>query len=148
VLKVVKKAIHLPKFIFMKSTLNLVFTALLALLLGSCKETENNAGKYKEVLTDSIFKRYNTIASVTVEVKDGHEIELSIGSKDLFAADESVRQRNCSELSALIVKVFPADNELDKGAIYYSDDEKSEKPNLKSAKAYPIDIAQLKKQRK
>jgi hypothetical protein len=124
----------------MKRLVTFVFTGVLAFNLSSCKDQENLNGKFEEQLKDSVFKNLPTVASVHVEVKDGHQLTLILGSKDLFEGSEKKRMDATTQLNTTILQIFNKENGIEGGKLYISEDEKSDHPDLTKARAYLLNM--------
>lgn len=127
-------------------TLNTILAALFTVsLLASCKSTDTSYMQYNEQMKDSIFKAYPTVNSVTIEEEDGAVLKVTLGDAHLFSASPADRQKVANEIGMMALRIFPKDNNIDKGQLLVSKDEKSVEVNASQAQKCDINIDSLRK---
>ena len=114
-------------------------------LFSSCKDNDESNMQYEEQMKDSIFKYYPTVASITIKVKERSEIDVILGSAQMFEKTDAERQQTANEMGMMALRLFPKDNNLDRGQLFVSKDEKSMDVNLAEAKTSKINIDSLRK---
>jgi len=115
------------------------------LFLHSCKDTDTDYSQYDVQMKDSIFKYYPTVAGITIEIKDKTELDITLGSIDMFKTSEADRQTTGNELGIMALRLYPKDNSFEKAVLIVSKDEKSEHVNMAEAKVSNINIDSLRK---
>lgn len=106
-------------------------------LLSSCHDEEANKA-HMESLKETIFNKYTTVAGVSVEVEDWHELNVVVRSAQLYSSDAGNKQKVASEIGKMADSIFGTNNELDKGQVIFTKDERSTDMNPKDAEMYPI----------
>jgi hypothetical protein len=129
----------------MKSILMLLSITGCILFISSCKDTEADYSQYDEQMKDSIFKYYPSVAGITIEIKDRNELDITLGSVDMFKTANAERQKTANELGMMALRLYPKDNSFEKALLIVSKDEKSEHVNMAEAKLSNINIDSLRK---
>jgi hypothetical protein len=106
-------------------------------LLFSCHDEEANK-RNMEILKESVFKAYPTVAGVSVEVKDWHELYVVVRSRQLYSTNAENKQKVTSEIGKMADSIFGTNNELDKGQVIFTKDERSTDMNPSDAQKYPF----------
>lgn len=121
--------------------------AALSLYIGasSCKDAESSNMKYIEQMKDSVFHNYAHVASVTIEVKEGSLLNITLGDAALYKGTDADRQKTANELGMMALRIFPKDNTLDKGRMIVSDDEKNVLTDESKGKTTAINLDSLRK---
>ena len=114
-----------------------------------CKDTSESNMQYIGEMKDSIFKAYPTVASITIEIKDGKMLDVTLGDVQLFKAGDAKRQQTANEMGAMALRIFPnKGNDIDKAEIVVSDDEKNVTIDRSTAKITGVNIDSLRKSMK
>jgi hypothetical protein len=129
----------------MKNTITLLFITTATLFISSCKDTETSYTQYSEQMKDSIFQSYPTVAGITIEIKDRTQLDITLGSADMFTKSDAERQKTANELGMMALRLYPKDNSFEKAQLIVSKDEKSEHVNIAESKISNINIDSLRK---
>ncbi len=108
-----------------------------ATLLCSCHDEGQNMENIKR-MEDTLFKAYPTMGGVSVEIKDWHELNIVARSKQLYSTSEENKQKVSAEIGKIAESVFGTNNELDKGQVIFTKDERSTDMDPADAEKYPI----------
>ena len=106
-------------------------------LLFSCRDQVSDMDSIKR-MEDTLFKSYPTMAGVSVEVKEYHELNVVVRSAQLYSTTPENKQKVSAEIGKMAESIFGTNNELDKGQVIFTQDERSTDMKPKDAKAYPI----------
>lgn len=117
----------------------------LATTIAACKEGNADNQPYMEQMKDSIFKAYPTVNSVTVDLKDGNELNVVLGDAHMFTANAATRQHTANSIGMMALRMFPANSALSNGTLYISKDEKSVDVDKSQAAQSVINIDSLRK---
>jgi hypothetical protein len=120
----------------MKNLLTAIAIASTTLLF-SCHDEVSNMESIKR-MEDTLFKSYPTMAGVSVEVKDYHELNVVVRSAQLYSTTPENKQKVSAEIGKMAESVFGTNNELDKGQVIFTKDELSTDMKPKDAQAYPV----------
>lgn len=91
-------------------------------LMASCGNNEGNMVKMNQ-MKDSIFAAYPTIAAVTINVQNGNNLVIALGSEDLYKAGDAERQKVADEMSEMAGRIFGKENKLEHGKIMVTKNE-------------------------
>jgi hypothetical protein len=129
----------------MKNTIALLSITSALLFLSACKDSETSYTQYSEQMKDSIFKYYPTVAGITIEVKDRTQLDITLGSADMFSRSDAERSKTANELGMMALRLYPKDNSFEKAQLIVSKDEKSEHVNIAESKISNINLDSLRK---
>ena len=120
----------------MKNLRSLLVVAA-ATLLFSCDEPVDNTASIKR-MEDTLFKSYPTMAGVSVEVKANSELNVVVRSAQLYSTSPENKQKVSAEIEAIAQSIFGMNNELDKGQVIFTKDERNTDMNPPDAERFPI----------
>lgn len=89
-------------------------------------------------MEDTLFKSYPTMAGVSVEVKAHRELNVVVRSAQLYSTNGENKQKVSNEIGTIAQAVFGTNNELDRGQVIFTKDERSTDMKPKDADTYSI----------
>jgi hypothetical protein len=116
----------------------LLFAAFFSLT--ACRDEFSDMASIKR-MEDTLFKTYPTMAGVSVEVNEHHELNVVVRSAQLYSTDGENQQKVASEIGAMAQNVFGTNNELDKGQVTFTKDERSTDMKPADGKTFPISFS-------
>jgi hypothetical protein len=105
--------------------------------LFSCHDEVSNTENI-EHLKDTLFKTYPAMAGVSVEVEEWHELNVVVRSKQLYNTSTENKQKVTAEIGQIAQAVFGTNNELDKGQVIFTKNERSTEMKPADGENYPI----------
>lgn len=116
------------------------------LALTSCKEF-SEASHMEEMtkMKDSIFNAYPAVTSITINVRDGKQLLVTLGSEKLAKATDADRQQMTSQLGAMTVRIFGKDSGIKEEKVIITADEKNTAPEPADGLVSVISIDSLEK---
>lgn len=117
--------------------LSLVLALATSSLLFSCKEPADNTEAIKR-MEDTLFKSYPTMAGVSVEVKDNSVLNIVVRSAQLYSTSTENKQKVSGEINDISKSVFGTNNELEKGEVIFTRDERNTDMNPQDAERFPM----------
>lgn len=111
----------------MKRTMAAAILAIFVSLMSACGNSEGNM-KAMNAMRDSVFAAYPDVNSVVLNVNNGSDLQIAVGSKTLFAASESDRKMRAEELTAMANRIFGPEAHLRSGRLLVTEDETNQQP--------------------
>lgn len=121
--------------------LRLVLALATSTLLFSCQDEVNNTESIKR-MEDTLFKSYPTMAGVSVEVKANKELNIVVRSAQLYSTSTENKQKVSTEIQDIAESVFGTNNELDRGEVIFTKDERNTDMNPPDAERFPMTFPQ------
>ena len=129
----------------MKQSLLLIAIASSLVFTPSCKDVDASDTPSQEMLRDSLFRNYPTIASISLGVEGRSDLTVTIGDPVLYAASDDKKKKEADEIGHMALRIFGKDNFLEKGKLVISKDQKNKKIDPPDGITIPIDIEGMKK---
>ena len=124
---------------------NLPILLLIILCFSACSDG-NQPNNYEEQLKDSIFKKYATVASVTIKINPDHDkLEVILGDPKLHSQSDNDRQQVGNEIATLALHIFNKDYNFNEASLMVSTDKTSQFPDASTIVTTRINIDSLKK---
>ena len=118
----------------------ILLSALLATSLFTCRDEQSDMAAIKR-MEDTLFKTYPDMMRVSVEVKAHRELNVVVGSKQLYNKPAGQKQSMANEIGSMALSVFGTNNELDRGKVIFTKDERSTELNPPDAQPYNISFS-------
>ncbi|GAA4452702.1 hypothetical protein [Rurimicrobium arvi] len=113
------------------------FAGMLAVV--SCASSESNM-KSMSAMKDSVFAAYPQVASVTVNVENGSDLQIALGSEALYNADPAERRQVAGELTAMALRIFGKEAHLHSGRVLVTRNETNQEAEPKNALMEPMNF--------
>lgn len=124
----------------MKRMLGAAFTAAMIFMMSACGSSEGNM-KAMAAMRDSVFAAYPDVSSVVLNVNNGSDLQIAIGSRSLFDASEADRKLRASELAAMAQRIFGPDAHLRSGRLLVTQNETNQQPEPEGALVEKMEFA-------
>ena len=112
-----------------------VFIAILSLT--ACKELPDlNQAKHR--ISDSLFKAYPNVPGHSIDLDSYPNINIVVRSKQLYNTTGENKEQITAEIGAIAQSVFGTNNELDKGQVIFTKDERSTDMEPADGETFPI----------
>ena len=112
-----------------------VFIAILSLT--ACKELPDlNQAKHR--ISDSLFKAYPNVPGHSIDLDSYPNINIVVRSKQLYNTTGENKEQITAEIGAIAQSVFGTNNELDKGQLIFTQDERGTDMDPRDGQKYPI----------
>ena len=116
----------------------LAASAFIAFLsLTACEDEHSDMASIKR-MEDTLFKTYPTMAGVSVNVKEYHELDVVVRGKQLYSTTGENKQKITAEIGTMAQIVFGTNNELDKGQVIFTKEERGTDMEPKDGEKFAI----------
>lgn len=108
-------------------TKNIIILAFATLcFLSACTdETKVSHMGYLEKMKDTIFKKYNTVTQVTVEITDENMLDIKLWDTRLFNAGQAQREEVAAWVGQTASKMYQDEGRIEKGVLNVTRDNDS-----------------------
>lgn len=89
-------------------------------------------------MEDTLSKTYPNLAGISIEIKEWHELNIVARSAQLYNTTEENKRKVTGEIEKMAQYIFGTNNELDKGQVIFTKQERSTDMDPADAEKYPF----------